>query len=33
MNGHALGTGIALAGLIVGVLALAFQILAYRRQK
>jgi hypothetical protein len=31
--GHSLGMGIALAGLIVAVIALVFQVLGYRRQK
>jgi hypothetical protein len=33
MHGQSLATGLALAGLIVAVLALVFQVLAYRRDK
>jgi uncharacterized integral membrane protein len=33
MHGHSISTGIALAGLIVAVLALIFQVLSYRRDK
>ncbi len=31
--GHSLGLGIALAGLIVAVVTLIFQVLGYRREK
>ena len=33
MHGHSLSTGVAIAGLIVAVLALVFQVLAFRRDK
>jgi hypothetical protein len=33
MHGHAISSGLALAGLIVAVIALIFQVLAYRRGK
>jgi hypothetical protein len=33
MHGHSVSTGIALAGLIIAVIALVFQVLLYRRDK
>jgi hypothetical protein len=33
MHGHAISSGVALAGLIVAVIALVFQVLSYRRDK
>jgi hypothetical protein len=33
MHGHSISTGIALAGLIIAILALIFQVLLYRRDK
>jgi multisubunit Na+/H+ antiporter MnhB subunit len=33
MHGHSISTGIAFAGLVVGIVALIFQVLAYRREK
>jgi len=33
MHGHSMGSAVAIAGLVVGLLALLFQILSYRRGK
>jgi len=33
MHGHSISAGLALAGLIVAVVALVFQVLSYRRDK